>query len=596
MRGTSTKHLAEPDPAAAKANGNAGSRAVSSGATSNTKISGKTRPKAASAAKADKASATPAKATASARANVRKTRASGPSRPSKPAASEAGSSARTSSRRETQSRSASEGEGSGERYQRLPTGAHSLDPEEVRRDQRARLRSALIELIAERGYQAVRILDLTKLARVSRPTFYSLYKDKEDLFVSAFEEISDAGEKLVLKAYDVQRSSGERMRAATYAFAQLAAAEPEAASLVVLGAFGAGPKALERRNRALIAFERRILEARPKEEQAKAKAAPKKGRKRSQKPAPEPDDDEAHLMVRMVLGGVREVTAARLRAHRTRELSDIAPELASWAGSYPAELPHGLEMPARCPRPEKSVDDVSERRPSARAREAEGRLPSGRHDLPRHFIIKNQRERIVDATAEIVAEKGLSALTIPEIARRANVSHQTFYDMYPTKQDAFLGAQKVGLHQALGIAVEAFEIHKGDWPSGCALAMRKLLHYLADEPAHAHLTIVDTFAASPIAIEIRETGLHAFTIYLQRGFKYPVGKRAPKIAPEAVAGGIWQILHHYIELDRFEDLLALSSQLTYFVLCPFLGPDESAKVAIADLKAAEKAEREQVSP
>src|SRR5438874_1297957 len=62
----------------------------------------------------------------------------------------------------------------GERYRRLPTGAHGLAREDVERDQRDRLRRAIIELIAERGYPAVRIADLTKLARVSRPTFYSL--------------------------------------------------------------------------------------------------------------------------------------------------------------------------------------------------------------------------------------------------------------------------------------------------------------------------------------------------------------------------------------------------------------------------------------
>src|SRR5205807_9068042 len=67
------------------------------------------------------------------------------------------------------------GPGSRERYRRLPTGAHGLAREEVERDQRERLQRAMTELIAARGYQAVRILDLTKLAHVSRPTFYELY-------------------------------------------------------------------------------------------------------------------------------------------------------------------------------------------------------------------------------------------------------------------------------------------------------------------------------------------------------------------------------------------------------------------------------------
>ena len=91
---------------------------------------------------------------------------------------------------------------SGERYRRLPTGAHGIDPEEVKRDQRERLQSAIVELIAERGYQAVRILDLTKLARVSRPTFYSLYDDKEELFLSAYDEIAQRTARTVIEAYE----------------------------------------------------------------------------------------------------------------------------------------------------------------------------------------------------------------------------------------------------------------------------------------------------------------------------------------------------------------------------------------------------------
>src|SRR5207249_5651574 len=82
------------------------------------------------------------------------------------------------------------GGGSDERYRRLPTGAHGLAREEVQHDQRERLQRAMMELIAERGYQAVRILDLTQLAHVSRPTFYELYPDKEALLISAYTDIA----------------------------------------------------------------------------------------------------------------------------------------------------------------------------------------------------------------------------------------------------------------------------------------------------------------------------------------------------------------------------------------------------------------------
>jgi AcrR family transcriptional regulator len=448
-----------------------------------------------------------------------------------------------------------------ERYRRLPTGAHGIDPAEVKRDQRERLQNAIVELIAERGYRAVRILDLTKLARVSRPTFYSLYDDKEELLLAAYDEIAQRTAKTAIEAYAVQGTQAERLQAASRAFAELAVAAPESMSLMVLGAFGAGPKAIERRNHTLEALEQSIRASR----QGNLGAA-----------RPLQDASGIDLTVKVILGGIREVTAARLRQGRVAELPGLADELAAWAACYPVKLPAGLS----CPQDASARESGWTGSPSERALRAEGRLPSGRHDLPRQFIVQNQRERIVDATAAIVAEKGLANLTIPEIAKRANVSHQTFYEMYPTKQDAFLGAQKVGMHQALLVTGRAYEEHQDDWPRAIAAGLHTLLGYLASEPAHSHLILVDTFAASPEAIEIRDTSIHAFAAYLQPGYHYaPKGSKIPGVAPEAIAGGIWQVLNYYIEDERTDELPAVAPQLIYAALTPFLGPKDAAKAA-----------------
>ena len=200
--------------------------------------------------------------------------------------------------------------------------------------------------------------------------------------------------------------------------------------------------------------------------------------------------------------------------------------------------------------------------------------------MPRQLVVKSQRERIVDATAAIVATKGLAGLTIPEIASRANVSHETFYEMYPTKHDAFLGAQKVGLHEALRVTVKAYEEHKSDWPEGIAAGLRALLDFLVSEPAHAHLTLVDTFAASPEAIEIRSNALRAFAAYLAPGYEATASSaEVPAITGEAIAGGVWQVLHHYIEHERLGELCDAAPQLIYLILTPFIGPEQAAETA-----------------
>jgi AcrR family transcriptional regulator len=443
-----------------------------------------------------------------------------------------------------------------DRYRPLPTGMHGLDPELVKSDQRERLRNAMVELIAAKGYQAVRIIDLARLARVSQPTFYSLFGDKEELFVSAYDEIAERVAGTAITAYSSEGSEGRgRLQAAIRAFTELAAAEPEAISLLVLGAFGAGARALEHRKRSLEALESRIRASRDGD----------------------PASDSTDLTVKVILGGIREVTAIRLVREREDQLPGLADELSAWASCYPRRVPPELAAPPATPRSGPAGPAPT----SERARRAEGRLPSGRSDLPREAIVASQSERIVDATAAIVAEKGLAALTIPEIARRASVSHQTFYDIYPSKHDAFVGAQKVGMMQALRMGVEAWEAEMPDWPRAIAAGLRAVVDYIASEPAHAHLSIVDTFGASPETIETRDEILRGFATYFNPGYDLaPKGVEVPAVAAEAGVGGCWQVLHHYVENDRIAELPGAAPQLTYMLLTPFLGPTEAARVAL----------------
>jgi AcrR family transcriptional regulator len=60
-----------------------------------------------------------------------------------------------------------------------------------RRIQRTRklLQDALLELILEKGYEAVTIQDVIDRANVGRSTFYAHFQDKEDLLISEFQHL-----------------------------------------------------------------------------------------------------------------------------------------------------------------------------------------------------------------------------------------------------------------------------------------------------------------------------------------------------------------------------------------------------------------------
>ena len=112
--------------------------------------------------------------------------------------------------------------------------------------------------------------------------------------------------------------------------------------------------------------------------------------------------------------------------------------------------------------------------------------------------------------------------------------------------------------------------------------MRALLDYLASEPAHAHLNLVDTFAVTPEAIEIRNATMQGFAAYLRPGYEIAAKQHTDvtAVAGEAITGGIWQVLHHYVEKSICVAKLPLAApQLTYMALTPFLGPVAAADVA-----------------
>jgi len=60
-----------------------------------------------------------------------------------------------------------------------------------RRSQRTRqaLGDALVDLMMEKGYDAISIKDIIEHANVGRSTFYSHYVDKDELFVSQLDQV-----------------------------------------------------------------------------------------------------------------------------------------------------------------------------------------------------------------------------------------------------------------------------------------------------------------------------------------------------------------------------------------------------------------------
>jgi AcrR family transcriptional regulator len=121
----------------------------------------------------------------------------------------------------------------------------------VSRSQRDRLLEAAVRVVAEKGYAAATITDLTAEAGVSRTTFYELFEDKEACFLAAYDNAVEVLVRRVLAAYESEERWPDRARAGLTALLDLLAEEPALARLALVDVGAAGPGA-QRRYRAAI--------------------------------------------------------------------------------------------------------------------------------------------------------------------------------------------------------------------------------------------------------------------------------------------------------------------------------------------------------
>jgi AcrR family transcriptional regulator len=68
----------------------------------------------------------------------------------------------------------------------LVTAHPELEPLLSERPQRAKLLDAMVQVVAEKGYEAATVADAVRLARVSRGTFYELFESKEACLAAAY--------------------------------------------------------------------------------------------------------------------------------------------------------------------------------------------------------------------------------------------------------------------------------------------------------------------------------------------------------------------------------------------------------------------------
>jgi AcrR family transcriptional regulator len=416
-------------------------------------------------------------------------------------------------------------------------------------DRERRIREALLDLVNERGYAAVTVADVVAQAGVEQAEFDALFTGKEELFVAVFDEIARFSQGRVMAAFEAGDGWRASLRASAYTMVRFMRAHPREVSFGALHILAAGDLAQVYREQQLQQWVDLI----------------DLGRQEMDDP-----DSVGRGVAEGALGSIQGRLLKELeKGQGTESLEKFVPEL-----MYIAVRPYlGHEVAKE----ELTIPPP----PAEEAKLPSGltRLPRGRHGLPREFVAKNQRDRLMAATVAVVAKNGFDETTIAQICAVASVSRRTFYAYFSSKEECFLTTYD-SILEHLRIATDAAAAGEVAWTDMVRAKLRAGLEFFAASPDLAKFSMgVGQQGGEDVAARSRAATDEALD-YLCEGMP-PETRVPPKVVTVSLLGGMAALILRKVNNGEGENLPDLLPDLVELFLAPFLGRPDAAQVAQA---------------
>lgn len=211
-------------------------------------------------------------------------------------------------------------------------------------------------------------------------------------------------------------------------------------------------------------------------------------------------------------------------------------------------------------------------------------VPLGRHGLAPDVVAAHQRERLFQATVDLVAKRGYRNTSIDQIVKGARVGYVAFYNLFDGKEDLFLAAfDRIAAEASEALAQAVAE--EEEWPQQMAAGLGCLLDLAVADPKRARIALVEVQAAGPAAYARYEETVDCAVPKLREG--RALNDAAAELSDtleEALLGGIIWVIHQRLvkgELGKAEPLLEQSLQIA---LSPYLGDEETKRLIAATLR------------
>jgi AcrR family transcriptional regulator len=187
-------------------------------------------------------------------------------------------------------------------------------------------------------------------------------------------------------------------------------------------------------------------------------------------------------------------------------------------------------------------------------------------------VAKDQRERLLAALPEAIAEHGYEGTTVSHIVEIAGVARGAFYKQFVDKRDCFAAALEAAHERLLGVLTFPCYARAGladrvEGSLGAGLA------FLASEPELARLLTVEAPAAGPEIAKRHHEWMGRYGALLRRAaLGQPEIVLPPRAIESVIVGGIASSIAAEVLAGRTEQLEDRLPELAGYVLACYRSP------------------------
>jgi AcrR family transcriptional regulator len=210
-------------------------------------------------------------------------------------------------------------------------------------------------------------------------------------------------------------------------------------------------------------------------------------------------------------------------------------------------------------------------------------LPRGRHKLARSAVRGSQRERLLKAIIELVAEHGYERTTVPMVVATARVSRNAFYELFEDKADCFLAASDRAAAEVLD-SLTAFA-GRPDWIGAVIDGARIYVSWWQERPAQTLAYFVGMADAGARTWAQRERSYREFESMFEqlgRWARIQEPELAPlhAAAPRAIVLAVTELVAGHVRSGAVGSLDELTPDIVYLTI-KLLADEPHARAGLA---------------